>query len=513
MSQPLWQFHGGIKLEGFKRLSNQTPATPLPLPTRLTLPLQQHIGQPARPVVQEGERVLKGQLLAESSGYVSAPIHAPTSGTILAIAPRITNHPSGQPQVAIELTPDGAEQWIERQPVESYLKLAPADLRQKIHSAGIVGMGGAGFPTHIKLNTPSKQATGTLIINGAECEPFITCDDRLMRERADAIISGARIMRHALHAVRCVIGIEDNKPEAMKALTAALQLSGKIDIEIVAIPTLYPAGGEKQLIKTLTGKEVPSGGIPLDVNVVCQNVATATAVHDAIREGRPLINRYVTVSGELIRHPQNFIVPLGASVQSLIQAASGTTEDHGETIMGGPMMGIRLNHGATPITKTANAILVRPPQPTTTDHQPCIRCGECATVCPANLLPQQLYWHARAKELEKVQDYALFDCIECGCCAWVCPSTIPLVHYYRYAKTEIWEQERLKKAADIARERHEFRQFRLQREKEERAVRHQQQKSAISSKGDGETSDKKALIEAALARAKAKKSAAAHTDS
>jgi len=505
----LWKYHGGLHLQDHKSISSGRESSELPLPARLTLPMQQHIGEAAHPIVKVGDTVLKGAMIAEASGKVSAPIHAPTSGTIVEIAPMPMPHPSGLDVLSIVLESDGEDRWCELHPIENYRHVTPEELRERIRDAGIVGLGGAGFPSYIKLDPGQHFSIDTLILNGAECEPYITCDDRLMRERPDAIMEGARIMRHALHAKRCIIAIEDNKKEAFDALNEAQNQSGQNDIELVLVPTLYPTGGERQLIKVLTGKEVPSQGRTLAIGIISHNVATAAAVADAIIDGIPLINRIVTVTGESLIQPQNVRVPIGAPITALLDYAGREQRSDDETslVMGGPMMGIALSDYSLPVIKTTNCLLLQPPQPLLPEN-PCIRCGECDKVCPADLLPQQLFWYSRARELEKVQDYNLFDCIECGCCSWVCPSNIPLVHYYRFAKTEVWAEERDKKAADIARGRHEYRLERKEQAEREKAERMRKKKAMLKSKEKGkDDAAKKAAIAAAMARVKTKRDA------
>ncbi|KAA6184086.1 electron transport complex subunit RsxC [Thiohalocapsa marina] len=482
----LWQFHGGLHLPDEKTLSNTEPAAPLPLPSQLVIPLQQHIGTPARACVAVGDRVRTGQVIGEPQGPVSAPVHASTSGVVTAIEPRAVPHPSGLQAPCVIIDADGLDQWAELPPpIPAFKQTAADDLRQRIRQSGIVGMGGASFPADVKLAPGGEHPVETLIINGAECEPYITCDDRLMREHAADIIDGVHIMLHILDARRCLVGIEDNKPEAIAAMRQAVSAAGlERLIEVVCIPTLYPSGGEKQLIRILTGKEVPSHDIPARIGLLVQNVGTAMAVADAVLRGRPLIERLVTVSGRGVAHPRNFRVRIGTPAAALVAASGGYRPDQARLVIGGPMMGYAVESDAIPVTKSLNCVLAltSAESPDPGPAQPCIRCGRCAEVCPARLLPQQLYWHARAKDLDKVQDYNLFDCIECGCCALVCPSHIPLVQYYRYAKTESWAREREKQAAEHARQRHAAREARLQRLERERQARLRQKKAAAPAK-------------------------------
>lgn len=480
----IFGFSGGLHLDDHKALSTATPIATAPLPPELVLPLSQHIGAPAKPRVEPGARVRRGQTLADPQGAVSSPVHAPTSGTITAIEPRAVPHPSGLSALCLILTPDGEDRALETpewSPAPDFERLTAAEIRDIARKAGIVGLGGAGFPAAIKL-TPGR-AVDTLIINGAECEPYITCDQMLMREQADEIVLGIRVVLHALEAPRCLIGIEDNKPEAIRALSDAARQDPRI--HVVVVPTRYPQGGEKQLIQTLTGLEVPSEGLPLDLGIVCHNPGTVRAVGRAVTLGEPLIERVVTVTGEAIAQPQNFRVRLGTPMQALVTLAGGFSTPPARLLMGGPMMGFNVPSLAVPVVKATNCILALPPEQTRPEAaaQPCIRCGECATVCPARLLPQQLYWHARAREFDRAEALNLFDCIECGCCALVCPSHIPLVQYYRFAKTEIWAEEADKRQADAARLRHEARQARLEREEAEKEAARARKKAAIAARG------------------------------
>ena len=509
MKHKLWHFPGGLHLNGHKHESMTEHVVPINLPAQVTLPLQQHIGEPAEPIVKVGERVLKGQMIAKASDYVSVPVHASTSGQVIAIEERPVPHPSGLSATCIVIAADGKDEWTTLKPITDYQSMDPSALRNVIRDAGIVGLGGAGFPSFIKLNPGPNRTIETLILNGAECEPYITCDAMLMQQQPRRIIDGLLVMKHALHAQHCIIAVEDNKKIAHTMLVNALHEHESEFIEIVQIPTLYPTGGERQLIKVLTGKEVPSHGLPLDIGIICHNVATAAAVCETIQQGKPLISRYVTVTGGAVHTPRNLEVPIGTPFAQLLETCGWQEGQTDEVLMGGPMMGFGITSLDAPVIKTTNCILARPKdQPHRQPAMPCIRCGQCANVCPAKLLPQQLYWYARAKDFDKAQDYNLFDCIECGCCAYVCPSHIPLVQYYRFAKTEIWAMERDKKKADHARQRHEFHQFRLERKQQEDEERKRMKKELLKktqTQEDVESDNKKSAIEAAMARVKAKR--------
>ena len=509
-SRKIYDFHGGIHPPERKDLSNGTAIAAGPLPAQLILPLNMHIGAPAKPLVEPGERVLKGQMIAEPSGAVSAAIHAPTSGTVSAIGPRAIQHPSGMDAICIVIDTDGKDEWIEHAGVADYTERSPGELVDTIRHAGIAGMGGAGFPTSIKVNLGDHQRVEELVINAVECEPYITADDRLMRERAAEIIAGIHILQYLLNPRRTLIGIEDNKPDAISAIKRACK---GCDIEVRVVPTKYPSGGEKQLIQLLTGKEVKSGQLPAQVGVVCQNVGTAYAIKRAVIDGEPLLSRVTTLTGEGVRQPGNFEVLLGTPVRDLLVHGGVDPDNIGRLVMGGPMMGFTLHNPAVPVVKTTNCIIAATLEelPEPPPEQPCIRCGSCADVCPANLLPQQLYWHAKNDDLEKAQHHNLMDCIECGACAYVCPSHIPLVQYYRYAKAEVRQQAADQVKADKARQRFEARQARIDAEKAEKEARRQARLEANRKKKTETASapsvDTAALKQASLEASKAYKAA------
>ena len=515
MIAKLFSFNGGVKPASHKDESATAPIRVAPLPPHLILPLRQSARAMARCLVQPGQTVLKGEMIAAAEGPLCTAVHAPTSGTVRSIEPQPMPHPSGLPAPSVIIEPDGQDRWIKLQAFD-YRASTAQDTRNYLRDCGIVGLGGAGFPSHVKLG-PGEKGIGTLILNGAECEPWITCDDRLMRERAELILAGASIMRHITGAQRILVGIEDNKPQAIESMRAAVQRLGEPNLEVVAIPTRYPAGGEKQLIRVLTGIEIPYGKLGTHFGVQCFNVGSAYAIFRAIAHGEPLISRVVTLSGNMA-HAGNFEVLIGTPIKELLPLAE-PRPDTNRYLMGGPMMGLALQNLDTPVIKGTNCILAGSPAlfPPPPPEMPCIRCGECAKVCPAELQPFELYWFSRAKIFGKAQEYSLFDCIECGCCSYVCPSRIPLVDYFRFAKGEIWAREKEKAASDQARERYEFRLAREQREKEEKAAKLAAKTAAGREKAaaalavvekPAATPDedaKKALIAAALERVRVQK--------
>jgi electron transport complex protein RnfC len=513
----LWAFPGGVHPDDKKNLSNTTSINRPKLPELLYIPLKQHIGTEGFLQVKEGQRVRKGEPLTGSSHPYAIPVHAPTSGTVVAIGEHVSAHPSGIPEHTLVIKPDGLEEWTELTSNTDYASLDKSVLTKILCDAGISGMGGAGFPTHIK--STNQNAPEFLIINGIECEPYITADDRLMREHAWQIRQGTDILQHIIEPKHVVIAIEDNKPEALEAMRIACK--NKVNCSVVSVPTVYPAGGEKQLIQVVTGREVPSEGLPSDIGVIMFNVGTCYAVADAVFHGKPLIERVVTLTGEAVESPQNVWALLGTPVEHLAKVAKLKTSKRAETriIMGGPMMGFTVTDPLVPVVKITNCLLMPKSNELRQgdNERPCIRCSACSDACPATLLPQQLLWHSKAKEYDKAEDYNLFDCIECGACAYVCPSDIPLVQYYRQAKSAIRTEREEKDKAEKAKLRFEARKTRLEEEKREREEKHRKateaRKAAQLNKtqpAESTTTDEKpksAAVAAAIARAKAKKQA------
>lgn len=505
----VWDIHGGIHPEQNKSQSNQTAIAQAGIPEQLVFPLSQHIGAPASAIVDVGQRVLKGQMIAAAKGFVSVPVHASTSGTVTAIEIRNIPHPSGMSAPCVIIEPDGKDQWIEHKGIEDYSSMEKTALLNLIRESGIAGMGGAGFPSAVKLSTRDDQPIETLILNGTECEPYITADDMLMRERAEEIIEGAKILRHLIGPSKeTLIGVEDNKPEGIAALREAAQGSG---IEVVPFPTKYPSGGEKQLIEILTGKQVPSGGLPAAVGVVCQNIGTTVAIYRAVCFGEPLISRITTVTGFACEQQRNYEVLLGTPVQHLLELCGFDDKQSSRLIMGGPMMGFSLQSLNVPVVKTTNCLLAPTPKelPTPPPAQACIRCGMCAEACPVSLLPQQMYWFARGKEYEKLEAHNLMDCIECGACSYACPSNIPLVQYYRASKADIRVQKQDAINAEHSKARFEARKERIERQDAEKEAKRAARKAAAEARAaDAASTGKSDAIQAAVDRAKAKKATA-----
>lgn len=510
----IWDIPGGIHPPERKTQSLGQGIGLLPLPPQLIVPLNQHNGQNAIATVNVGDPVLKGQTIAEPSGALGSAIHAPTSGRIVAMESQPVPHPSGLNALVMVIEPDGEEQWIERQPIADFRNREPAELVSRIRESGIAGLGGAGFPTAVKLSPPVGHPISTLIINATECEPYITADDILMQSHPQQVVEGIQILAHILgNPDNILIGIEDNKAAAYDALLPHLEGT---NIELVEFPTKYPSGGERQLIQILTGQELPIGKLPADIGIICQNVGTAHAIYKAVVEGTPLISRITTVTGEACQIQRNFEVLIGTPIDFVLEHCGFDAANSDRVVMGGPMMGFALPDTSVPVIKTTNCILApsRSELPEAPPAQPCIRCGACAEACPAELLPQQLFWYAQANDYERLQTHNLFDCIECGACAYVCPSHIPLVQYYRASKGEMRQQALEKIKADRARERFEYNKARKQQAEAEKAAKREARRLAAeqakaklaqqqaSGDNNGTASD---VVQAALAQVQAKK--------
>ena len=512
----VWDIHGGIHPPENKAQSLQTSLKQAPIPESVVLPLGMHAGAPAIPCVQVGDKVKRGEKVAQPSGAFSAAIHASISGVVSAIEDRLVSHPSGNPGQAIVIQSDGLDESVSMEPITNYRETPVESLRERVREAGIAGLGGAGFPSHIKLNPISK--IDTLIINGAECEPYITADACLMREFADQVIEGIKLLAYMLGEPENILfGVEDNKPEAIQALEKAAVDSS---IEIITIPTKYPSGGEKQLIQILTGEEVPSGKLPANLGIVVHNPGTAIAVLEAVTQGLPLTSRITTFVGDNMSNPGNYKIRIGSTLAELLPALGANAEQIRKVVLGGPMMGFAMPDLNTPLLKISNCVLLPSAEelPDPEPAQPCIRCGSCAEVCPAQLLPQQLFWFAQAEDHRNLQNHNLFDCIECGACSYVCPSNIPLVQYYRASKGAIKEADKERIASDRARRRFEERSERIEQETKEReakrAARMQaakakqaanEQQSSNTDKNPSSNSDED-LVAAAMARVQAQSS-------
>ena len=501
----LHHFHGGLVLRHHKQQSCDQQMRPAGLPDELLVALKANRGHESEPVVTVGDQVLKGQVIAHPIHPYGAVFHAPTSGTVTDISLKNTASADAPLAQCVVIKPDGKEQWLESTPPD--LPENSTAVIARIQQAGIIGMGGAGFPTHVKYQHQQPDQETTLIINGAECEPYISCDERLMLEQPNAIVSGTHWLMKAAGAKQAIIAIEENIDGVKKRLKQEIEVLNpqfpNHHITVVKVPTIYPTGGEKQLIKVLTGKEVPSGQTPLSLGVIMQNVATAKAVHDAIVLNRPLLERVVTVTGDAVASPRNYLTLIGTPFEHLLQLAETDLSQMDKLIVGGPMMGYAMPHADMGVEKTTNCLLALPKEATKPelDAMPCIRCGDCVKVCPQELLPQQLFWYINGndqnQDLEQAREHHVFDCIECGACSWVCPSHINLVDFYRFAKSELTYLDHKKAKANLAKQRHDDREARLARIKAERQAKRRQKTATLSDK-----SNAKKEISAVLERIK-----------
>ncbi len=476
----LFRLRGGVHPEGRKELAADRAIRVLPMPKHLHVPLLQHVGAPANPLVNVGDTVLKGQLIGSSQGFISAAIHAPTSGRVVAIGDFQAAHPSGLTAPTITIEADGEDRWIDTEIVSDPFALTPDQIAARVAAAGIVGMGGATFPSAVKLNLSRKNNVRTLIINGGECEPYITCDDRLMRERAAAVIEGARLICYGAGAEEVLVGIEENKPQALAAMREA---AVGTEVKVIAVPAMYPMGWDKQMIRALTGREVPADGRTADIGVLVHNVATAYAVRDAVRFGRPLVSRLVTVSGGAVKEPGNLEVPIGTLVETLFEFCGGFSEKPARLVLGGPMMGTQLGSAAVPMVKGTSGILaLTSSEIASVQPAACIRCSSCVRACPVGLLPLDMAAHIRAGDSSGAVNLGLKDCIACGCCSFVCPSHIPLVHYFNFAKGELMEQERVKLKQEATKKLADARNERIARIERDRAEAAAKRKAAREAK-------------------------------
>ena len=454
---------GGVHATEHKSETSGKPIVyDFPLPSKLYIPLQQHVGKPAEPLIKVGDHVLKGQLLAYSQGAISAPVHAPTSGIIVDVSDYPAPHPSALPIRTVVLASDGQEKWQKFPVPNDPFAIDPEEISLRVGAAGIVGLGGATFPSAVKLSQGRKNKVHTLLINAGECEPYLTCDDRLMQERPEKIIDGVRIMLHGLGATQAIIAIEDNKEQAFFAMQAAAQPYP--NITVMQVPTRYPMGWDRQMIRYITGKEVPADSRSTDIGILLHNVGTAYAVHKALRTGQPLISRVVTVSGSAVKNPMNVEVPIGTLISEVLNFCGVDLERTQRLVMGGPMMGEALPHPAVPIVKGTSGILaLAETEIKTGSEQACIRCSSCVSACPAGLLPLEMMSRIKNNQLDAAVGFGLKDCISCGSCSYVCPSNIPLVHYFKYASGELAARQQAQHKSEQTKRLMQDKQARLER--------------------------------------------------
>ncbi|MEO0145862.1 MAG: electron transport complex subunit RsxC [candidate division WOR-3 bacterium] len=439
------KFKGGIH-PPHRKLTSEKPIESLDPPDEIVVPLSQHTGAPAKPTVEKGAEVKVGTRIGEAQGYISAHVHSPVSGVVKSILEK--PHPTQTglvPSVVIEVKGTESEDFKED---PNWEDASPESIRERVLAAGIVGMGGAAFPTHVKLNPPKEYPVDTVIINGGECEPYLTPDDRLMREYPEDIVRGAHLIRQAVGAKRVIIGIEDNKPEAVKAMRDAAKAYG---FEVSSLHSKYPQGSEKQLIKALLGREVPSGGLPFHVGVLVQNVGTAKAIYEAVRFGRPLTERVLTLSGFGAKGPGNYMVKIGTPFSHIIEKTGGASEDTVKIISGGPLMGIAVWTTEVPVIKCTSGILLLTSRETSDRQEgPCIRCGTCVEVCPMGLSPYLIARESESGFFDRARAHHVLDCIECGSCAYACPARRHLVQHIRYGKSEVWKLIKKEKEEAVA---------------------------------------------------------------
>lgn len=428
-------FRGGVHPDDRKRYTASKPIEVAPIPEKVIIPVRQHIGAPCSPTIQVGDQVKKGQIIAEAQAFVSSPIHASTSGKVVEIAEY--PHPVFGSCVSIVIESDGQDEWVEGLPMHrDWETLEIAEIKEIIRQTGMVGMGGATFPTHVKMAPPAEKNIHTFILNAAECEPFLTADHRVMLEQSERIITGMQIAMKVLGVNKGFIGIEENKPDAIAVMRK--NCDGIDGIEVVSLQTKYPQGAEKTLISVICGTDVPSGGLPMDVGVVVQNVGTVVAIADAVEKGIPLIERVTTVTGGAVLEPKNLLLRIGTTFAQAVALCGGFTEVPAKVIMGGPMMGMAQRTLDVPIIKGTSGILALSQADVNVGpERPCIRCGRCVDVCPMGLVPSMLSILAERNAYSVAKDdYGLLDCVECGSCVYVCPAKRNIVHYIKLSKAQ-----------------------------------------------------------------------------
>jgi len=433
-------FHGGVHPPEYKELTENCAFETMPLPDEIILPISQHLGKDASPQVKKGDEVLSGQLVAKAEGFISAPIHTSVAGKVISLGKEITA--SGFPKDSIVIKTNGtgeAEKIL--LPTLNPETITPEEIRARVAEAGIVGQGGAAFPTYVKLSPPKDKVIDVVILNGCECEPYLTRDYRFIIERPDDLISGFKLIMKALGINRGVIGIENNKPDAIKLLSE--KVANEKGLEVISLKTKYPQGAEKMLIKAVTGKEVPPGKLPMDVGAVIQNIGTAIAIYDAVVKGEVLTVAALTVSGKGIKIPKNLLVPVGTPIQNVIDFCGGVTEDSIKIVVGGPMMGVAQFDLHAPVMKATSGILVLTKDEVSENPEtPCLRCGQCIGACPLNLMPTKLARYSQLQKYEEAESADVTVCMECGTCAYTCPANIPLVQWIRLGKQKVLEMRR-----------------------------------------------------------------------
>jgi Na+-translocating ferredoxin:NAD+ oxidoreductase subunit C len=431
-------FKGGIHPEYCKDMSLSEPLREAPLPKTVVVPLSQHIGAPNLPIVKKGDTVGEGDIIGSSDSFISAPVHSPVSGRVTDIKKAF--HPSLGQSMAVFIERDGEKPARVYEKKDDLEKISPLEIIERVRSAGIVGMGGAAFPTHVKLSVPRGKKIDTLIVNGAECEPYLTCDQMLMAKKTLEIIRGVHIAMRVLCPARVFISLEDNKKADIFAFQKALREAGSdgdIEISVVTLKTKYPQGGEKQLIKAVTGREVPPGKLPMDVGCMVQNVGTMNAIYEAVTMEKPLIERFVTVAGDCVSRSGNYLVRVGTTIEELLSLCGiDLKEEPFKVIVGGPMMGVSQVGTAAPVLKNTSGILLLSKKAARSyEEQKCIRCAKCVDVCPMRLVPTDIMRNVKKENWDRAQELYVSDCLECGSCSYICPARIPLVQYIKEAKS------------------------------------------------------------------------------